>query len=324
MLSLPLTLACETDEPVALDRASAEKFTSEGADATVDTPPPRIVAVGDVHGDPAALLHVLSLAGLVDASGAWSGGAATLVQTGDITDRGPDSKGVIATLRRLQAEAAAAEGQVVPLLGNHEVMNMQGDLRYVNAEDTLGYGGEAARAAAFSPAGDDGKWLRGNDAVAMIDGTVFCHGGVTPRWAAAGVLRLNQMVRAAIDTPAPGPGEPRIGLADVLGPDGPLWYRGYLLEEEPVACKELDHALQVLGGERLVVGHTTQESGEVAVRCGGKLYGIDTGVSAHYGNHYAALEIRGDAVHILSPASATAPLQPPSALRPPTTPAESR
>ncbi len=305
MLSLSLLLACTTDEVIALDAPAAEKLLLEGpSNASPAEPPARIVAVGDVHGDPPALLHVLSLAGLVDATGAWIGGPATLVQTGDITDRGADSRGVIATLRRLQAEAAAAGGQVVPLLGNHEVMNMQGDLRYVNPEDTVGYGGEAARAAAFSVSGDDGTWLRGNDAVAMIDGTVFCHGGVTPRWAAAGVLRLNQMVRAAIDEPAPGPGEPRIGLADVLGPDGPLWYRGYLLEEEPVACKELAHALEVLGAERLVVGHTTQESGEVAVRCGGKLYGIDTGISAHYGNHYAAIEIKGDAVQVLPTAPA--------------------
>jgi hypothetical protein len=43
----------------------------------------------------------------------------------------------------------------------------------------------------------------------------------------------------------------------------------------------------------MVVGHTTQRSGEVAVRCNGALLGIDTGISDHYGAHLAAIELRG-------------------------------
>ncbi len=287
-----LLLACARDAAPAGVRP-APATVPPGAQATpvVEGAAARVVAVGDVHGDPAALLRVLQLAGVVDAGGAWSGGTATLVQTGDITDRGPDSKGVMATLRRLQAEAVAAGGQVVPLLGNHEVMNMQGDLRYVNPLDTEAYGGDAPRAAAFGREGDDGAWLRSLDAVAQVQDTIFCHGGVTPRWAELGVRQLNVLVREGIDQPpASGPAK-AAGSADVLGPDGPLWFRGYLVEEEPVACAELERALASLGAARMVVGHTTQESGQVASRCGGKLYAIDVGISAHYGNHDGYVEI---------------------------------
>jgi hypothetical protein len=260
--------------------------------------PPRVVAVGDIHGDPAALQTVLAMAALVDDAGHWTGGRAVLVQTGDSTDRGPDSRGVLAMLRALEAEARAAGGDVVPLLGNHEVMNMQGDWRYVSPADLASYGGEAPRKAAFAAEGEDGRWLRGLDAVALVEGTVFCHGGVDANWARRGVEELNLLVRAGIDSAAVAS---RVPGADVLGPDGPLWNRAFLLEDEPAVCPELDGALAALGADRMVVGHTTQDSGRVGSRCAGKLWGIDTGISAHYGNHYAAIEIVGDTVRELLP-----------------------
>lgn len=95
--------------------------------------PPRIVAVGDLHGDYQAWTEIARAAGLVDAEGHWAGGRATLVQLGDVTDRGPDSLKIIRSLQQLAGEAAAAGGQVVVLLGNHEAMNLVGDLRYVTA-----------------------------------------------------------------------------------------------------------------------------------------------------------------------------------------------
>lgn len=280
-----------TPEPAAI-AASATNAPVAAASSPLDGPA-RIVAIGDVHGDPGSLIVALQLAELANAEGHWTGGTATLVQTGDTTDRGPDSRGVMALLRQLQAEAAAAGGQVIPLLGNHEVMNMRGDLRYVNPLDTEGYGGEAARKVAFSAAGDDGRWLRSLDAVGQVGSTVFCHGGVTSQWAALGLVKLNAEIRAGIDQAEP---------TGALGPDGPLWFRGYLLEGEPAACAELDQALASLGATRMVVGHTTQDSGVIASRCAGKLWGIDTGISAHYGNHYAALEIVGEQVRALVPA----------------------
>ncbi len=249
--------------------------------------PDRLVAVGDLHGDVEASLAVLRLSGLVDAAGAWSGGANWLVQTGDITDRGPDSRGVIALLRRLSDEAEAAGGRVVPLLGNHEVMNMTGDWRYVSPADLEGYGGEASRRDAFSAEGEDGSWLRQRDAVALIGGTVFAHGGVDARWARLGVRGINATLRAALLGQGP---------LEILGADGPLWNRAYLLSDPVTACAELGRSLVALGATRMVVGHTTQDSGRIAVRCGGQLWGIDTGISAHYGTHLAALELRGDAV----------------------------
>jgi calcineurin-like phosphoesterase family protein len=91
----------------------------------------RIVAVGDIHGDFDAFVGILKSAGIVDASGRWSGGKTTLVQTGDFTDRGPKVRAAMDFLMDLEGQAKAAGGRVVVLLGNHEVMNLIGDLHDV-------------------------------------------------------------------------------------------------------------------------------------------------------------------------------------------------
>ncbi|HTP49161.1 MAG TPA: metallophosphoesterase [Anaeromyxobacteraceae bacterium] len=96
---------------------------------------PRVVAVGDIHASYDNLLKVLTMAGLLDASAHWAGGRAFYVQVGDMLDRGVQARPVLDLLMRLEKEARKAGGRVVVLLGNHEVMNMLGDLRYVQAAE---------------------------------------------------------------------------------------------------------------------------------------------------------------------------------------------
>jgi hypothetical protein len=94
--------------------------------------PQRIVAVGDLHGDYEAWRAIAGAAGLIDAKGNWTGGKTTLVQSGDIVDRGPDSLKILRDLMRLQKEASKRGGRVIVLVGNHEAMMITGDLRYVH------------------------------------------------------------------------------------------------------------------------------------------------------------------------------------------------
>jgi hypothetical protein len=95
----------------------------------------RIVAIGDVHGAYERFVAILRTAGLVDNRQRWSGGRAVLVQTGDIVDRGAESRRALDLLRRLERDAQRAGGQVHALLGNHEVMRMLGDFRDVSQEE---------------------------------------------------------------------------------------------------------------------------------------------------------------------------------------------
>jgi hypothetical protein len=94
----------------------------------------RVVAVGDLHGNADAFEEILVVTGLVDAELHWCGGTATLVQLGDILDRGAQVRRILDLLMRLQIEAAESGGQVVVLLGNHEVKNLVGLLGEVLPE----------------------------------------------------------------------------------------------------------------------------------------------------------------------------------------------
>jgi hypothetical protein len=95
--------------------------------------PQRIIAVGDLHGDYQAWLDIARAAGLIDVDGHWSGGSTTLVQMGDVTDRGPDSLKIIRSLQQLEREAPRKGGKVIVVLGDHEAMNLLGDNRYTTA-----------------------------------------------------------------------------------------------------------------------------------------------------------------------------------------------
>lgn len=99
---------------------------------------PRLVVVGDLHGDYEALADTLTAAGVIaDRScDAWVGGDATLVQMGDVVDRGPDGKRCNECLRFLQGAAAPFGGSVVRLVGNHELMWAQNVFRYAHDSET--------------------------------------------------------------------------------------------------------------------------------------------------------------------------------------------
>jgi hypothetical protein len=92
----------------------------------------RVIAIGDVHGAYDAFTGILRTAGLLDRRDRWIGGRAVLIQTGDVLDRGPESRRVIDLLRRLERDARRAGGQVIPLLGNHELMRLINDWRDVS------------------------------------------------------------------------------------------------------------------------------------------------------------------------------------------------
>ncbi len=103
-----------------------------GPTKTLVEPPESVVAMADVHGDFDDFVAILARTGLIDNQKHWIGGKATFVQTGDLLDRGPKPREVMDLMMALEREAAQAGGRVESLLGNHEIMNIMGDLRYVN------------------------------------------------------------------------------------------------------------------------------------------------------------------------------------------------
>ena len=166
----------------------------------------RVIAIGDIHGAYAEFTAILRRAGLVNDRLAWSGGRATLVQTGDYTDRGAGVRQVLDLLMRLEREAKAAGGQVVTLLGNHEVMNLIGDWRDVTPEICAAFTTSASSTdpchdyrLAMSPSGRYGRWLRSKPIAARVADTLFMHAGINPaRPAPRSIDEVNRQARNEI------------------------------------------------------------------------------------------------------------------------------
>lgn len=260
----------------------------------------RVVAVGDVHGAFDQFASILRAAGLVDARNRWSGGKAVLVQTGDVVDRGRDSRKALDLLRRLEGEARRAGGAVHALVGNHELMRLASDWRYVSegelqAFKTPASDGLLEMLRAFAADGEYGAWVRKRPTVARINRILYLHGGLTETTASLGCDGVNAAVRKDLAA-LPVPPEELAALF-ASGENGPLWYRGLATEPEAALSPVLDAILRRLDARAIVIGHTTVLPGKIAPRLGGKVIQIDTGMlngRFYPGGVASALEIQGD------------------------------
>jgi hypothetical protein len=272
--------------------------------------PARIVAIGDVHGDLRALEHALELAGAIDAAHHWTGGTMWVVQNGDLLDRGDQEAEILDLVAQLEVEAAAAGGRFVALDGNHEVMNTQGDFRYVTPggfAEFASYAEHASaaqrrryrdvprealgRAVAFGPGGPRARELATRNVAMVIGDTVFVHGGITAEAAARGLDAINHAARAFFLGASPLP-------EWLAAEDSPIWHRGFATAGDPATCAALDAALTRLSARRMVVGHTVQEHG-VTSACGDRVWRVDVGLARYYGGPNEVLEITGESARVL-------------------------
>jgi hypothetical protein len=195
--------------------------------AEVDTQS-RVVAFGDVHGAYPELVQLLGELGVIDANTDWQGGDTHLVSLGDLIDRGADSRRVVELIMKLQRQATAAGGAVHVVLGNHEVMVMTGDLRYVSRAEFAAFAGdetaqerealfEVFRATlpdldeeaqrlkfeeaappgylglqrAYAPHGEFGRWLLELPMVLRVNDSLYAHGGISSAMAEKSLGAIN-------------------------------------------------------------------------------------------------------------------------------------
>ncbi|KAI9594067.1 Metallo-dependent phosphatase-like protein [Syncephalis fuscata] len=262
----------------------------------------RNIAIGDLHGDLVNSKAVLKMAGLVNDEGRWIGGRDRMIQLGDVADRGPDTLALFRYLYQLRKEAAAAGGEVVLIMGNHELMT----LMHKKHRLQLPFMRDP-----FNEHGEIGRWLKHLPIMQVIDGTVYAHGGVSPYWAKLGCERTNLQAQRSMKNYMHSGDLLAAKLHyPVFGDNGPAWYRRYAYDKDEQAVSELlDEALQSLGARRMVAAHSPTRSPKMHVRCNGKFIDIDTKISRFFkwpdgtpdGNHLSALEIIGDQVTAIYP-----------------------
>ena len=289
----------------------------------------RIVAIGDIHGDYERFLKLLQDAGLINAKRKWIGGKAHLVQTGDVVDRGPQSRKVMDLLIRLERQARKAKGHVHALIGNHEAMNIYGDLRYVSPEEyaafqdresenrrKIFYDRHIERLRDSPPLESlppfDPSYQREWESRHPLG--FFEHrfevgpNGRYGKWIRGHntVIRINDtnFLHGGISPKYAGHSlrlindRVREELEDfskleagiVTDMEGPLWYRGLAQDSEEEVEPSLDAILTRHGVKTIVMGHTVTW-GAVMPRLGARVVLIDVGLSAFYGGRFACLLI---------------------------------
>lgn len=289
----------------------------------------RVVAIGDLHGDYEQYLATLRSAGLVNKRGRWSGGKTHLVQTGDVPDRGADSRKIIDHLAKIKKQAARKGGHVHTLIGNHEAMNFTGDLRYVHPGEYEAFATSrsgrlqdryfVANIEFIQNTLPEDQWPVFDESYRLQFNQQFPLGYVEHRraWLAQGqygawvldnpvAIVINDSLflhggiackynKTSLDDLTRGVWSEL--LADqppedglVTGENGPLWYRGLAQTPEAEEAVNVAAILENFDVARVVIGHTPQP-GIILPRFDGAVVMIDTGISGHYGGQSAYLEI---------------------------------
>lgn len=250
-----------------------------------------VVLIGDLHGRFDLLRKILLATGLIGPDGHWTGGKRRLVQTGDVLDRGPQSLAALDLLMTLQAEARAAGGEVVCLLGNHEAMalaaaagdhedRMLGIYNGANAtyaewlvrQGRLGDPSDPCYPegffASFAPGSHYGDWLRSHRVAVPVGDYIAVHAGWPPAYT-GGVAQANAAYAA---TPRDAAGA-RAAFRD---PEHPLSRTTGLLWVRRQTPAELEESCRSLGCRGLIAGHTVTYG--IKVSCAGRLIQIDVGM----------------------------------------------
>lgn len=241
----------------------------------------RIIVLGDIHGDWKALTSALKLAKVIDSKNHWVGGATHLVQVGDVLDRGgrpathDDERSeyrIIRFLLKLQKEALSAGGAVHILLGNHELMNVMGNFRYVSPMGMTDFDGK--RREALKPGGKIAKQLACNtNSVLKIGSWLFSHAGILPNITKKyNIQKINSTVRDFLlgNTKLDRDSE----LVDMF------WHRQY---GSNANCDALKSALADFDSKYMVVGHSVQYEG-INSTCSNALWRVDVGMSDAFGD----------------------------------------
>jgi len=289
----------------------------------------RVVAIGDLHGDYGQYIEVMKSAGLINNSGKWSGGETHLVQTGDITDRGADSRKIIDHLVKLSKQAKKKGGYVHLLIGNHETMNVVGDLRYVAPGEYEAFVTKSSARLQSMQWDRQVEWMRVNNPdFETLDLEAFRKeweqqvplGWVEHRqaWSLTGkygqwvsdnavAVQINDTIflhggisakyckfslQSLTEQVIAGMQENDRSVVTAMNdPLGPVWYRGLALEkEEEIFSQTLDNILERYGAKRIVIGHTPT-GGVVWPRFDQRVVANDSGIATYYGAHKGLLEL---------------------------------
>lgn len=243
-----------------------------GTEPSIFPPVDKILAISDIEGNFEAFRGLLLGNGVINEQYNWIFGKGHLVLAGDCFDRGEHVTPCLWLLYSLEEKAVQQGGYVHFILGNHEIMNMSGDLRYLHERyfynaQLLGMDYRQL----YSPATELGRWLITKNIIEKIGPVLFVHGGVssTVNLFNYSLPALNQLCRPWYFTPELAP---PVVYELLYSSDSPFWYRGYAMGD--ATMQQVNNTLRKFDVQHIVTGHTTVE--RVTTFFNGKVIDVDT------------------------------------------------
>jgi hypothetical protein len=305
---------------------------------TILPPANRIIAIGDVHGDLQLVIDSLIISKVIIqvktkintvsvklgnkmCNYEWIGGDTIVVQIGDQNDScrpgltgncdylkndTPDDIKIFNFYNELNELAMKKNGAVYSLLGNHELMNVQGDFKYtsnanINMFKRYNDPIERKRLSGTAIENRTEAFYNGKEyanllactrqSVLIIGDFLFIHAGVTEYLLSKenfpgreDLPRLNELVKNWLLQKLDNMNENTMNDLLNSSDNSPFWTRifGTLppkLKYNDEDCKRyLGPVLEAYGIKGMIIGHTPQEVG-INSTCGNRLFRIDIGAS---------------------------------------------
>ncbi|MEO7959950.1 MAG: metallophosphoesterase [Ginsengibacter sp.] len=238
-------------------------------------PVKKLIALSDIEGQFGAFRKLLQANKVIDENFNWNFGNGHLVLDGDFFDRGQQVTEVLWLIYSLEQKAHDAGGYVHFILGNHEIMNLSGDLRYTpqkyldNAKLM-----ELEYMSLFDQNTELGRWLRTKNVAEKIGDLLFVHGGISPGLNNMNIVvdEINSIARPYYSDDVANEADQRAAI--MFGDFGPMWYRGYYYQNTRDLSMQIDSTLQQFRVDHIITGHTITGD-TISAWHGGKLLNLD-------------------------------------------------
>lgn len=243
-----------------------------------------VVAISDIEGNFEQFRKLLQATGVIDKHLIWDFGSGHLVLLGDFFDRGTMVTECLWLIYKLEEEAKKSGGRVHFILGNHETMNLQGDVRYVHPKYQLTANAlDVPLDKLYSMNNELGRWLRTKNIIEKIGEHLFVHAGVSQKINELSISteQINTLARPVLDQYQNHENDT---LQTIMWSDGPLWYRGYYRDrsgQDSTMMETIDQTLLQFEVSTIITGHTVVAD-SISTCYDGKVINIDTNHSQGY------------------------------------------